>query len=670
MRYNINNLGSKRFEELVQVLSREIIGPGVVIFGDGPDGGREATFEGYAGYPNVRGGWGGYWVIQAKFKEIRAQLDTKDINWLKREVTKELSKYQSRKEPVRKPDNLLFFTNIILTPAATKGGRDKISEFVEELKADYGIPNMVIIGSDDIIAFLDQYKNVRTSFIELILTEDIFLKLAESVLAEKDREYPKIVQKDTAGKDVEKPFHPALEKMVARYKEIPKDSFELLDLNYLELLIYKSIQEGGDKDIIEHAFMMLQLPITKLGLNAIEMNAFGNGFRKNMIENLKRISGFETFSMNCLLCWMFFTSELRKRNLFNLDTCRLFIEVIETEAIDGAYQEMSLLDLLKAYEQLPALKESLVFPDIFSVREGNMAPIGNKLVEEFFSKDYQSAKDQLTQIWQLVDEAYRLLIIEELCRYRDAQKLAPGEIADHFLEILADPDPDPDLVGTIFTELREALIQPPLSVPKLTVLADHEIELLKDVDRWQHSDLPSIYEYYGRVSNIDIKQNKHLTDLMHPLHNESIEGMVQNQGKPFAKTFLLEISLNLSVSGVYSIMAIEHIWRRFDMELFLLDERFPEVLFMTKDCQLFPGTIIDLVCDADRAYQIEDKEKINLILLYHFKRLLVQINRQDFVQQLRDVVEGFSEDSGRMQLLLAYLNEEMSDDDFWNWLHS
>ena len=44
--YNLTGLSSRSFEQMIQALSCNIIGPGVVIFGDGPDGGREATFEG------------------------------------------------------------------------------------------------------------------------------------------------------------------------------------------------------------------------------------------------------------------------------------------------------------------------------------------------------------------------------------------------------------------------------------------------------------------------------------------------------------------------------------------------------------------------------------------------------------------------------------------------
>jgi hypothetical protein len=44
--YELTRLGSRAFEQLVVSLCRSELGRGVQVFGDGPDGGREATFDG------------------------------------------------------------------------------------------------------------------------------------------------------------------------------------------------------------------------------------------------------------------------------------------------------------------------------------------------------------------------------------------------------------------------------------------------------------------------------------------------------------------------------------------------------------------------------------------------------------------------------------------------
>jgi hypothetical protein len=51
--YNLNGLNPREFEHLVQALALAVIAPGVMPFGDGPDGGREATFRGRMAYPSA-----------------------------------------------------------------------------------------------------------------------------------------------------------------------------------------------------------------------------------------------------------------------------------------------------------------------------------------------------------------------------------------------------------------------------------------------------------------------------------------------------------------------------------------------------------------------------------------------------------------------------------------
>jgi len=54
--YKLSGLSSGSFEKLTQALTLAIFGPNSVIFGDGPDGGLEATFDGPVPYPNKNGG--------------------------------------------------------------------------------------------------------------------------------------------------------------------------------------------------------------------------------------------------------------------------------------------------------------------------------------------------------------------------------------------------------------------------------------------------------------------------------------------------------------------------------------------------------------------------------------------------------------------------------------
>ena len=67
--YNLSALSARSFEQLIQGIAAQILGPGLVVFGDGPDGGREATYEGKAQYPSALESWNGYSVVQAKFRQ-------------------------------------------------------------------------------------------------------------------------------------------------------------------------------------------------------------------------------------------------------------------------------------------------------------------------------------------------------------------------------------------------------------------------------------------------------------------------------------------------------------------------------------------------------------------------------------------------------------------------
>ncbi len=44
--YDLARLGSREFEHMVQAIALSVLGTRVEVFGDGPDGGREATYTG------------------------------------------------------------------------------------------------------------------------------------------------------------------------------------------------------------------------------------------------------------------------------------------------------------------------------------------------------------------------------------------------------------------------------------------------------------------------------------------------------------------------------------------------------------------------------------------------------------------------------------------------
>ncbi len=74
--YHLTGLSPRSFEQLVQAIALKVISGQTIIFGDGTDGGREATYYGKTYYPNEADSWDGYIVFQAKFRQ-RPDHDTK-----------------------------------------------------------------------------------------------------------------------------------------------------------------------------------------------------------------------------------------------------------------------------------------------------------------------------------------------------------------------------------------------------------------------------------------------------------------------------------------------------------------------------------------------------------------------------------------------------------------
>ncbi len=90
MAHNFFGFPPDAFEQCIRAVALEIIGPGVTAFGNGPDGGREATFRGIIPFPfPPHDVWNGYGVIQAKCKE-KSESTQKDQKWALDQLEKEL----------------------------------------------------------------------------------------------------------------------------------------------------------------------------------------------------------------------------------------------------------------------------------------------------------------------------------------------------------------------------------------------------------------------------------------------------------------------------------------------------------------------------------------------------------------------------------------------------
>ena len=176
--YTLEGLSTRSFEQLVQAIAAKLIGPNVVIFGDGRDGGREATFEGHISYPSKEEGWSGYGVVQAKFKQ-RTQDTKTDGDWALQQLRQELADFNDPAKARKKPDYYIFATNVILTPFPDKGSKDRVASLFEEFSDTVPLKGYDVWDYDKIRVFLDDNEDIRRGYSAWITPGDVLSQVIE-----------------------------------------------------------------------------------------------------------------------------------------------------------------------------------------------------------------------------------------------------------------------------------------------------------------------------------------------------------------------------------------------------------------------------------------------------------------------------------------------------------
>ncbi|MCA1706448.1 MAG: hypothetical protein LC808_25570 [Actinobacteria bacterium] len=176
--YRLDGLSTRTFEHLVQALALDAITNTIAPFGDGPDGGREATFNGATNYGPASGPWNGYGVVQAKFLQ-RPKSPQADGEWLVRELTKELRKYQRRRRSARNLDYYIIATNVTLTAVEGVGSKDKTARLMEEFVAHNKLRGYDIWDYDKLRILLDTNEAIRRAYAAWITTGDVLMQLSE-----------------------------------------------------------------------------------------------------------------------------------------------------------------------------------------------------------------------------------------------------------------------------------------------------------------------------------------------------------------------------------------------------------------------------------------------------------------------------------------------------------
>ncbi len=182
MDYDLTRLGDREFEHLSQALALRALGPGVSVFGDGPDGGREATFEGRMRFADTDQPWDGYGVVQAKFKQ-RLAGGGADAAWLRRQLRAELETWanpkSNRVRHGRVPQYVVFTTNVVLSPVAGSGGADRVDALIAGYAKKLGLRGWRVWHHDQLCRLLDGHRDVRLTYAALIIPSDLVAQLME-----------------------------------------------------------------------------------------------------------------------------------------------------------------------------------------------------------------------------------------------------------------------------------------------------------------------------------------------------------------------------------------------------------------------------------------------------------------------------------------------------------
>lgn len=179
--YDINALGPRPFEHVVQAIAKDSIAAGVTPFGDGADGAREATYSGKMDYPSKAQPWDGYLVIQSKFHLHPTGQPKQDGEWLIKQVRADLEKFADPNRRLKTPDFYLVTTNVRLSPVAEKGTRDKVEAFLKSEGGKLGLKASDVWGYDDLCRFLDGNKDIRNCYSGLITSGDVLMGMQESM---------------------------------------------------------------------------------------------------------------------------------------------------------------------------------------------------------------------------------------------------------------------------------------------------------------------------------------------------------------------------------------------------------------------------------------------------------------------------------------------------------
>lgn len=192
--YPLEELSPRAFEQLAVALSMKVLGDGVSAFGSGPDGGREATYDGPVEWSATTGfgddSWDGYVVVQAKQRQHPEEPNSNAV-WLRKQIDAEFDQWM--REDSRRgrfPEYIVFITNVRLSSVSGTGGIDALEEIIRKRLnehdsasqtslADRGLKGWKLWHRDQINALLTVHNSIRNAFPAMLTAGDVLTRLGE-----------------------------------------------------------------------------------------------------------------------------------------------------------------------------------------------------------------------------------------------------------------------------------------------------------------------------------------------------------------------------------------------------------------------------------------------------------------------------------------------------------
>ena len=179
--YNLHGLDPRTFQQLVQAIASTVIAPGVMVHGDGPDGARDASFQGMMQYPSTTNPWNGYLVVQAKFRQVHSGNPKTEGDWLVTQMKNDLNKFITNKSKYRPPEFYIVTTNISLTPTPQTGSDARARDLLKQYAGKLNLKGFDIWDGNRISRYLDAHRDIAIAYGGYILAGDVLSQMHSSL---------------------------------------------------------------------------------------------------------------------------------------------------------------------------------------------------------------------------------------------------------------------------------------------------------------------------------------------------------------------------------------------------------------------------------------------------------------------------------------------------------